>query len=226
MVYGRTTDLARLPRRDKPAVPRDNAIMFLSFDGIDGAGKSTQIDLLGQWLREQGREVVTCRDPGSTQLGEEIRGILLGHHETPVGMRSEMLLYMAARAQLVDEVIRPALDNGKVVICDRFLLANVVYQGYAGGLDVGELWSVGQVATGGLEPEQTFLLDMPPEASLKRLSGKPDRMELRGVEFMTRVREGFLKEARRQPDCIVVIDARDSIEEIQHQVRTNLPAVD
>ena len=199
--------------------------MFLSLDGIDGAGKSTQIDLLSQWLREQGRDVLTCRDPGSTQLGEEIRGILLGHHDTPVGMRSEMLLYMAARAQLVDEIIRPALDNGKVVVCDRFLLANVVYQGYAGGLDVEQLWSVGRVATGGLKPDRTFLLDMPPEASLERLSGEPDRMEQRGVDFMTRVREGFLAEAREQTERIVVIDARGTIDDIQQQIRTNLAAM-
>ena len=199
--------------------------MFLSLDGVDGAGKSTQIQLLCDWLRGQTCDVVTCRDPGSTQLGEEIRGILLGHHDTPVSMRSEMLLYMAARAQLVEEVIRPALDSGKVVVCDRYLLANVVYQGYAGGLDVDDLWSVGRVATGALEPTCTFLLDMPPEDSLARLSGQPDRMEKRGLEFMTRVREGFLTEARRHPDRIRVVDARGSIDDIHTEIRQHVAAL-
>src|SRR5437868_6589400 len=121
--------------------------MFFSFDGIDGVGKSTQLELFVQWLRESGRDVVSCRDPGSTELGEAIRKILLADFETPIARRSEMLLYMAARAQLVEQVIRPALARGQVVVCDRFLLANVVYQGYAGGLDVETLWNVGRVAT-------------------------------------------------------------------------------
>src|SRR3970040_2412778 len=110
--------------------------MFFSFDGIDGVGKTTQMDLFCDWLRQGGHDVVTCRDPGRTPLGERIRDILLhGDAQTPIGRRSEMLLYMAARAQLVDQVIRPALEAGKVVIADRYLLANVAYQGHAGGLD-------------------------------------------------------------------------------------------
>lgn len=197
--------------------------MFLTLDGIDGVGKSTQIELLSAWLREQGREVVTCRDPGSTPLGEAVRGILLGRHDTPIGMRSEMLLYMAARAQLVEEVIRPALNAGRTVLCDRFLLANVVYQGYGGGLNVEELWTIGRIATGGLEPTRTFLLDMPPESALARLRGRPDRMEQRGLDFMTRVREGFLTEANRRPETITVINAALPIEAIQRQIRENSP---
>jgi dTMP kinase len=196
--------------------------MFLALDGIDGVGKSTQIELLAQWLRERGRQVLTCRDPGSSKLGEAVRAIVLGHHETPVGMRAEMLLYMAARAQLVEEIIRPALAAGATVISDRYLLANVVYQGYGGGLAVDELWTVGRIATGGLEPTLTLLLDMPPEASLRRLSGKPDRMEQRGVEFLSRVREGFLKEAARRPDAIALIDASQSIADIQAEIQQTL----
>ena len=192
--------------------------MFLTFDGIDGVGKSTQIELLTQWLQLQGREVTTCRDPGSTELGEQVRGILLGHHDTPVAMRSEMLLYMAARAQLVEEVIRPALAADRTVLCDRFLLANVVYQGYGGGLDVEELWTVGRIATGGLQPTRTFLLDLPAEEAFARMQGQPDRMEKRGVHFMTKVRDGFLTEAQRQPQRIQVIDASDSIEAIHQPV--------
>ena len=108
--------------------------MFFSFDGLDGVGKSTQMRLFCQWLEEQGRNVVVCRDPGSTPLGERVRALLLDSDDaTPIGLRSEMLLYMAARAQLVDDIIRPALATGKDVVSDRFLLANIVYQGYAGG---------------------------------------------------------------------------------------------
>ena len=107
--------------------------MFLSIDGGDGTGKSTQSELLCRWLGEQGREVVACRDPGSTPLGEAVRKLLLHRHDLEIDRRSEMLLYMAARSQLVEQVIRPALERGEVVVSDRYLLANVVYQGYAGG---------------------------------------------------------------------------------------------
>jgi dTMP kinase len=120
--------------------------MFLSIDGGDGTGKSTQTELLCQWLREQSRAVVACRDPGSTRLGEAVRNLLLNRHDLEIDRRSEMLLYMAARAQMVEEVIRPALEQGKAVVSDRYLLANVAYQGYGGGLDVATLWEVGRVA--------------------------------------------------------------------------------
>src|SRR5258708_5597376 len=108
---------------------------FFSFDGVDGVGKSTQIDLFSQWLRQLGHDVVTCRDPGGTELGEAVRELLLQRHDLNIGRMAEMLLYMASRAQLVEQVIQPALAAGKTVVSDRFLLANVVYQGHAGGLD-------------------------------------------------------------------------------------------
>src|SRR5262245_37167265 len=124
--------------------------MFFSFDGIDGVGKSTQLLLFCNALRSTHHDVVECRDPGSTELGDAIREILLhGGESIPIGRRSEMLLYMAARAQLVEEVIRPALEAGKIVVSDRFLLANVVYQGHAGGLDIETVRTVGRVATDG-----------------------------------------------------------------------------
>lgn len=199
---------------------------FLTLDGIDGVGKSTQMKLLVDWLRDERQcDVVTCRDPGSTALGEAVRGILLGHHDTPVGMRSEMLLYMAARAQLVEEVIRPALAAGQIVVSDRYLLANVVYQGHAGGLNVNELWIVGDIAVGGLMPTRTLLLDLEPERAMKRLTGTPDRMEQRGVAFLSRVRDGFLAEARRRPTEIAVIDASRSIDEIQADLRARVAEV-
>ena len=132
---------------------------------------------------------------------------------------AETLLYMAARAQLVAEVIRPALAAGKTVVSDRFLLANVVYQGHAGGLDVDELWTIGRLATGGLEPDLTVVLDMAPEEAAGRLTRPLDRMELQGEEFRQRLRQGFLAEAARRPDRIVVVDAARSIEDVQADIR-------
>src|SRR5260370_40633024 len=120
------------------------------------------------WLGERGQIVVAGRDPGSTPLGEAVRSLLLDRSDLAINRRAEAFLYMAARAQLVDQVIRPALDRGETVVCDRYLLANVVYQGHAGGLDVDELWRVGQLATGGLEPDLTFVLDIGPEVAAKR----------------------------------------------------------
>jgi dTMP kinase len=189
--------------------------MFFAFDGVDGVGKSTQIRLLADALRERGREVVTCRDPGSTALGERLREILLDHHGTPIHRRSEMLLYMAARAQLVEEVIRPALAAGHVVISDRYLLANVVYQAHAGGLEASKVWQVGQVAVAGIMPRLTFVLDMPAEKAARRIQRQPDRMEAQGLDYLERVRQGFLLEAARQPEQILVIDA-DRPEKIVH----------
>jgi dTMP kinase len=181
--------------------------MFLSFDGVDGAGKSTQIGLLSQWLRARGKEVVECRDPGTTALGEKLRSILLDRHDTPIHRRSEMLLYMAARAQLVDEVIRPALAAGKWVLSDRFLLANVVYQAHAGGLDPADVWQVGEVTVGGIMPRLTIVLDMPAEQAAARIQREHDRMEAQGLQYLERVRQGFLLEATRRPKEIVVIAA-------------------
>jgi dTMP kinase len=194
--------------------------VFFTFDGIDGGGKSTQIGLFCDWLREQGYDVVACRDPGTTRLGEAIREILLNREEIPLELRAEMLLYMAARAQLVDEVIRPALAAGKVVVSDRFLLANVVYQGHAGGLDVDEVWRIGRVATGGILPALTFVLDMPPEAAAARRTGQPDRLEKRGPNYRRRLRAGYLSEAARDPARIVVIDASRPIETIAAEIQT------
>jgi dTMP kinase len=194
--------------------------MFFSLDGIDGVGKSTQMQLFCDWLRNQGHTVRTCRDPGSTPLGEEIRKLLLSHRpEVQISRRSEMLLYMAARAQLVDDVIVPALAAGETVVSDRYLLANVVYQGHAGGLDVETLWQVGEVATAGLVPDLTLLLDMPVEAALARLGRPLDRMEQQTDEFRQRLRDGFLREARRHPDRIAVIDAKQPVDEVHEAIR-------
>ena len=192
--------------------------MFFSFDGVDGVGKTTQIKRFTEWLTADGYRVTSCRDPGSTPLGESIRQILLSHDQGPISARSEMLLYMAARAQLVEERIFPALEADQVVVSDRYLLANVVYQGYAGGLNPETLWQVGAIATCGLQPDLTFLLDMPPEQATERIGRELDRMESRGVPYRLKLREGFLTEARRHANRIVVIDASQSIDQVHAEV--------
>jgi dTMP kinase len=194
--------------------------MFFSFDGIDGTGKTTQMRLFCEALRAHDLEFVTCRDPGSTSVGERIREILLNSDEsTPIGRRSEMLLYMAARAQLVEEVIRPAIESGKVVVCDRYLMANIVYQGHAGGLDPAEIREVGAVATAGLVPDCVFLLDMDPGAALRRLSRPLDRMESQGLDYSRKLRDGFLQEAARPTSRTHVINADRPSEIVQADIR-------
>jgi len=192
---------------------------FLSLDGIDGTGKSTQCRLLADWLRQLGQVVVPCIDPGGTSLGEEVRSIVL-HHRKEIAMTSEALLFMASRAQLVASVIRPALEAGSIVLSDRFLLANVVYQGHAGGLDSELLWQVGHFATGGLEPDLTLVLDLPVEKAQARREQRPaDRVESRNQAYHERVRQGFLTEARRRPDQIRVLDASGSVAEVQKRIQ-------
>lgn len=193
---------------------------FFSFDGLDGVGKTTQMDSFCQWLEDQGCAVVTCRDPGSTPLGEQIREILLASDDsTPIAGRSEMLLYMAARAQLVEEVIRPALAAGKTLVSDRYLLANVVYQGHAGGLDPATVRAVGRIATDGVVPDCTFLLDMAPSLAFDRMGQSTDRIESRGQPYREKVRAGFLAEARHVGGSIHVVDADRPIDEVQQELR-------
>jgi dTMP kinase len=194
--------------------------MFFSFDGIDGGGKSTQMSQFCAWLEERGLEVVVCRDPGSTPLGERIRELLLhSDEETPIGGRSEMLLYMASRAQLVDDIIRPALRAGKTVVSDRYLLANLAYQGYAAGMDVETIRGVGRIATDAIWPNAVFLLDLTLEAADRRLNRALDRMEKQTTDYRRRLREGFLNEAARANSNIHVIDADRPVEAVQADIR-------
>lgn len=194
--------------------------MFFSFDGIDGVGKTTQMELFCEWLRSRGHDVLECRDPGSTPLGEQLRTILLhSDSDMPIDRRAEMLLYMASRAQLVDEVIRPALAAEKTVVSDRYVLANVVYQGHAGGLDLEAIRSVGAVAVDGVWPDAVFLLDMDPATADVRMQRSLDRMERQGNVFRERLRTGFLFEAARNADRIHVIDAGRDVKTIQSEIR-------
>jgi dTMP kinase len=192
---------------------------FVSLDGLDSTGKSTQCQMLVGWLRAQKIPVTACTDPGGTALGVELRKLLLFGRAHRIATTTEAMLFMASRAQLVDEVIRPALDRGEVVVSDRFLLANVVYQGHAGGLNVEDLWTVGRFVTGDLEPDLTLIFDLPPEIAVARRNREADRMEDRGAEYYARVRTGFMDEARRRPERHRVIDATPDTDAVQREVR-------
>jgi dTMP kinase len=198
MVFLQSAALAASPAR------------FIALDGMDGAGKSSQIGPLVEWLRSGGREVVTCRDPGSTAVGDAIRAILLDRHDLCLDATAEMLLYMAARSQLVAEVIRPSLARGAWVISDRYLLSNIVYQGHAGGLAPDSIRGVGSVATGGLAPDLILLLDIDLATAAQRLDRPLDKLESRGDAYRQRLRNGYLLEAAADPDRIQLIDASGS----------------
>ena len=173
---------------------------FFSLDGIDGAGKSTQCRMLADWLRQQGHKVIECADPGGTEIGTTLRTLLL-EHRGQMSVACEALLFMASRAQLIAEIIRPALQAGIIVVSDRFFLANVVYQGYGGGLDPARLFDTALFGTEGLEPDLTFVLDLPPSSALTRRKERPDRLESRDASYHEKVCAGFRTEARRRPDA-------------------------
>ena len=196
---------------------------FLALEGIDGAGKSSQIAALAAWLRSQGREVVTCRDPGATPAGDAIRAILLDKQEIHLAPMAEMLLYMAARAQLVSEVIRPALDRGAWVVSDRYVLSNIVYQGHAGGLDPAVIRGVAEVATGGLMPDLVLVLDVDLETAARRLERPLDKLENRGDGFRRRLHDGYHAEAARSPDRIRLFAATGGVDDVAARIRGVVP---
>jgi len=193
--------------------------LFLSLDGLDGTGKTTQLLKLQAWLTSNGIAATTCADPGGTEIGAQLREILLHGRSTQMSLRAESLMFMASRAELVERIIRPALSRGDVVLADRFLLANVVYQGHAGGLDPDDLWSIGLFSTGQLEPDRVLVLDLSIEEARQRRSRERDRIESRDDWYFQRVRDGFLFEARRRPEYHTVIDATGSPDEVQAQIR-------
>lgn len=192
--------------------------MFITFEGIDGSGKSTQIDLLEEYLRKKNIEVVKLREPGGTELSEQIRVILLhsGKNISPV---TELLLFNAARSCLVDTIIKPALAAGKTVICDRFYDSTTAYQGYGRGLPPRDVAGCNMTATGGLKPDITFYLEIPLQLSADRTNHRSqDRMEKSGDEFFLRVIAGFNRIAAEEPERFVKIDASKGIEEVNREI--------
>jgi dTMP kinase len=202
--------------------------MFICFDGIDGSGKTTQVRLFCEWLASLRFPFQLVRDPGTTPLGERLRSLLLQAKRTDdpiesaevaIGAKAETLLYMAARAQLVQEAVLPAKERGDIVVADRFLLANLAYQGHGRGADLETMRAVGKWVVGEGWPDVTFLLDLPASRGLSRIERQHDRIEAEGPEFLERVRQGFLEEARLYPGRVEVIDAEASPEEIQTRIR-------
>ncbi len=161
--------------------------------------------------------VTECADPGSTSIGEQIRELVL-HRREEMAPACEALLFMASRAQLTADIIRPALTAGHDVVADRYLLSNVVYQGHAGGLPADQLWAIGRLSTDGVEPDLTIVLDLSVEAARKRRTGSADRVESRDAEYHARVRAGFLDEARQHPERITIIDASKPVDEVHEQI--------
>lgn len=189
--------------------------LFISFEGVDGAGKTTQVNLLADYLRALGREVVVTREPGGTALGTQIRAMLLtANPDEEISPRTEALLFAADRAQHVSEVIRPALERGAVVITDRYLDSSLAYQSGGRELTADDIRTLSMWATNNLLPARTYLLDIDPRASHTRLEHAEDRMESAGDDFQQRTRTAFLELAAVQPQRFCVIDAQQSVGEI------------
>ncbi len=195
--------------------------LLITFEGIDGSGKSTQALLVAAWLKEQGIPVLTLREPGGTAIGESIRSILLAKANTAMCMETELLLFSAARAQLIREVIEPALADGMWVVCDRFYDSTTAYQGFGRGIDRAMIHQLQVIATGGLRPDKTFLLDVSIPIALERLAGRPgkaDRLDEEDTSFMVRTRHGYLEILKEEPDRMIRIDADQTETVIKDQI--------
>ena len=209
----------------EPRLPRG---LFITIEGVDGCGKTTQLERLAARLRERGYDVVTTVEPGGTRIGEQIRRILLDAGNQEIVPVTELLLYFASRAQNVAEKIRPALDAGKIVVSDRYTDSTLVYQGIARGLGEEVVRRLHRIACGGLDPDLTLYLDIDPEAGLARARSRnrdakgvaagQTRMDEQSAEFYRRVREGYRELARREPRRVRLIDASRSIEEVEREV--------
>lgn len=192
---------------------------FITFEGSEGCGKSTQSKMLADYLRKKGRRVAYLREPGGVKISEKIRNILLDAGNSGMSPECEMLLYMAARAQLVSDIIKPALLKGKIVVCDRFLDSTLAYQGYGLGMDINLIKQVGRVATQGINPDLTIFLDLPVKKGLKHRESKEDRIEQRSLQYHSRVRNGYLKLARIEPSRIKVVKVRENKYCTQDKIR-------
>ncbi len=191
--------------------------LFITFEGPDGCGKTTQMNLLAQYFEKKGKKVVLTREPGGKGLGEKVREILL-NYDGEVSDRCESFLFLADRAQNIDIIVKPAVKQGEIVLCDRHIDSTVAYQGYGRGLDINEINMLNNLATGGKKPDLTLVFDVDVETSMKRVGKEKDRMESAGIEFHNRVRNGYLELATQEPDRIKVLDATKTIEEIHKKV--------
>jgi dTMP kinase len=199
---------------------------FITFEGIDGSGKSTQSRMLANWLREQGKEVVETVEPGGTAIGKQIRRILLDPASADIQPNTELLLYFASRAQNVEQVIRPALESGSIVLCDRFTDSTLAYQGWGRGIDQRIVLDLDRIACGGLKPDATLLIDIDPATSLararkrnERTGGAEARIDEESSAFHERVRQGYLALASSEPERFIVIDGRGGIVEVAAAIR-------
>ena len=193
--------------------------LFITFEGPEGSGKSTHSRLLCGFLKKQGLEILHTREPGGTVVSEKIRKVLLDPKNKGMDVVCELLLYMAARAQIVREKILPASKEGKIVVCDRFMDATLAYQGYAGGLDIKLIKSIGSLATDGLKPDITFILDIDAKKGLLRSTGNKDRMEKKSLLYHKKVRKGYLNIAKKEPRRVKVVSALGEIAETQEKIR-------
>ncbi len=196
--------------------------MFITFEGPEGSGKSTQIKLLAAYLRRRGHQVVQTREPGGTPIGDEIRACLHNVAHTEMAAEAEILLYSASRAQLTTELISPALAAGKLVLCDRFFDSTLAYQGYGRGLDLEMLRQITQFATGGLQPDLTFLLDIDVESGLTRRQDNDEsmnRLDLEAVAFHQQVRRGYHTLAAEEPNRWVIVNADQPKEVLQAELQ-------
>lgn len=201
--------------------------LFITVEGTDGSGKTTQIDFIREYLQARGYEVVITREPGGTRISEIIRSVILNPDFTEMGNNTEMLLYAAARAQLVAEIIKPSLEQGKTVICDRFLDSSYAYQGFGRGINLENIEKVNNIAIDGVMPEITFFFDLDPEIALKRrmASSSADRIENEKIEFHKRVHAGFVDLANRYPGRIRTIDASRRVDDIRADVKAILDSL-
>ena len=191
--------------------------LFVTFEGTDGCGKTTQIELLKTYLENKGFEVILTREPGAKGLGTKLREILL-NYDGEVSSNCESFLFLADRAQHVDTLIKPAIENGKIVLCDRHTDSTVAYQGYGRGLDLEQINMLNNIATSGLKPNITFVFDIDIETAQERVGKSKDRMESAGLEFFKRVRQGYLEIAKSEPERVKVLDATQKVEQISEQV--------
>ena len=191
--------------------------LFITFEGADGCGKTTQIELLNKYLQEKGFKTLVTREPGAKGLGEKLREILL-NYDGEVSPNCESFLFLADRAQHVDCVIKPALKDGVIVLCDRHTDSTVAYQGYGRQLDIEQIKKLNEIAVNGLKPDLTIVFDIDIETSMQRVGKTKDRMESAGMDFFNRVRNGYLAIAKDEPNRVKVINAADTIDKIHNQV--------